>query len=131
MQAAFGEFFEDINEALREAVRQLGGHKKVGPQMRPELPMEQAANWLRDCLNPDRREKLSPEQVLMLLRLARTAGFDGAMSYIAFDAGYEPPRPVAPKDQEAELQHAFIDAVERLESIQKQLQRVQQVRKVA
>lgn len=131
MQAAFGEFFEDINDALREAVRKLGGHKKVGPQMRPELPLEQAANWLRDCLNPDRREKLSPEQVQFLLRLARAAGFDGAMGFVAFDAGYEPPRPVLPKDQEAELQHKFIDAVERLEAIQRQLQRVQQIRKLA
>lgn len=131
MQAAFGEFFEGINDALREAVRQCGGHKKLGPILWPELLAEQAGNRLRDCLNPDRRDKLSPEQVVLILRKAREAGFHGAMAYVAFDTGYEPPRPVVPEDQEAELQRTFIDAVERLESIQKQLQRVQQMRRVA
>lgn len=130
MQAAFGEFFEDVNEALREAVRQLGGNKKVGPLLWPELPQEQAANKLRDSLNPDRREKLSPEHLLMILRLSRAAGFHGAMGFVAFDAGYEPPRPVVPEDQESELQRAFVDAVGTLDAIQKQLQRVQGLRRV-
>lgn len=131
MQAAFSEFYEDINDALRDVVRQLGGNKKVGPKLWPELLEEQAGNRLRDCLNPDRREKLSPEQVLLLMRLAREAGVHAAMSYLAFSAGYEPPRPVDPGDQEAELQRTFIDAVERLEGIKTQLQRVQQMRRVA
>lgn len=130
MQASFGEFFEDINDALREAVRQLGGHKKVGPKLWPELLEEQAGNRLRDCLNPDRREKLSPEQVLLIVRLAREAGYHSVMAFMAFSTGYEPPRPVEPGDQEAELQRKFIDAVEGLQQIQKQLQRVQQMRRV-
>jgi hypothetical protein len=131
MQATFSEFYEDVNEALREAVRHLGGHKKVGPLLWPELLAEQAGNRLRDCLNPDRREKLSPEQVLLILRLACQGGFHGAMAYFAFNAGYEPPRPVVPEDQEAELQRKFIDAVEHLGAIQKQIGRVQSLRKVA
>jgi hypothetical protein len=131
MQAQFAEFFEDVNDALREAVRQLGGHKKVGPLLWPELPLDSASNRLRDCLNPDRREKLSPEQALLILCKAREVGYHGAMAFVAFTAGYEPPRPVVPEDQEAELQRTFIDAVERLESIQKQLQRVGQIRRAA
>lgn len=130
MQTGFDEFFEDVDDALREAVRQLGGHKKVGPKLRPELPVEQAANWLRDCLNPDRREKLSPQQLLLVMRLAAAEGYHGLMGFMAFDAGYEKPRPVQPQDQEAELQHAFVDAVGKLEAIQRQMQRVQ-MRKVA
>lgn len=131
MQSSFSEFFDDVDDALREAVRQLGGHKKVGPLLRPELPVDQASNWLRDCLNTDRREKLSPHQVLLIMRLAAQAGYHGLMAYVAFAAGYETPRPVDPADQEAELQRKFIDAVEGLQDIQKQLQRVQQMRRVA
>jgi hypothetical protein len=52
------------------------------------------------------------------------------MGFVAFDAGYEPPRPVVPEDQENELQRAFVDAVGTLENIQKQLQRVQGLRAV-
>lgn len=130
MQASFGEFFEDVNDALREAIRALGGYKKVGPKLFPDVLEDQAANRLRDCLNPDRRDTLTPSRVLMILRMAREAGFHGAMSFIAFDAGYEPPRPVVPEDQENELQRAFVDAVSTLETIQKQLQKVQGLRAV-
>lgn len=131
MQAAFSEFFESVNDALREAVRQLGGHKKVGPALWPEHPLEQASNRLRDCLNPDRREKLSPEQILFILKLGREAGYHGAMAFLATDAGYEAPRPLAPEDKEAELQRMFIAAVEQLEVIQKQLVRTRTLRAAA
>lgn len=130
MQAACDEFFEPFDDALREAVRQMGGHKRMGPLLRPELPRKQAANWLRGCLNADRREKLSPDQVLLVVRLAREAGYHGLMNYMAFSAGYENPRTIDPDDQEAALQHAFVDAVAKLEGIEKRLQRVQQLRRV-
>ena len=131
MQTPFAEFFDDVNDAIREAVRQLGGFKKVGPLLWPELAMEQAGNRLRDCMNADRREKLSLDQFMLILRLARQAGFHGVMGYVAYSTGYEAPRPVEPESQEAELQRAFVDAVQCLDGIQKQLQRVQQMRRVA
>lgn len=125
MQFEFGECYESVNDALKSAVAALGGVKKIGPKMRPEMTTEQAAQWLRDCTNPDRRERLSPEQVLMVLRLAREAGFHAAMDYVAFDCGYKA-QPVDPVSQEAELQGRFIDAVAQLAAIQSQMQRAQQ-----
>jgi hypothetical protein len=130
MQLEMGEFFESVNDALQAAVTALGGYKKVGPQLRPELPIDQAAGWLRDCLNSARREKLAPEQLMLLLRLARAAGYHAAMTFIAFDTGYKA-QPVDPESQEAELQEQFIVAVGKLESIQAQMQRVQRVRAVS
>lgn len=130
MQVAIGEFFEDVNEALRDAIKALGGNKKVGPVLWPELAMEAAANRLRDCLNPERREKLSPEQFMLILRLARQSGHHSVMQYLAFDAGYEAPRPVLVEDQEAQLQRSFVDAVDKLTKIQEQLNRVQMRRVV-
>lgn len=132
MQTDFGEFFESVNDSLRELVRQLGGHKKIGPMLWPELPQEGAANRLRDCLNPDRREKLSPEQFVLMLKLGRQAGYHGTMAFVASDTGYESPRPVAPEDAVNALQNAFVDAVSKLEVIQRQLARAQNhVRSVA
>lgn len=130
MQLEFAECYESVNDALQGAVTALGGYKKVGPALRPELPVDQAAQWLRDCLNAGRREKLSPEQVLLLLREAARAGFHPLMNFIAFDAGYKAV-PVDPQTQEAELQSRFIAAVEGLTAIQSQLQRIQRVRSVA
>jgi len=130
MQLEIGECFESVNDALAHIVTALGGFKKVAPAMRPELPIEQAAGWLRDCLNPARREKLAPEQVLLLLRLARAAGHHAAMNFMAFDTGYKA-QPVEPESQEQELQRRFVDAVDGLTAIQAQLQRVQRLRTVA
>jgi hypothetical protein len=124
MQLEIGEFHESINDALQAAVIALGGYKKVGPTLRPELPIDQAAGWLRDCLNPSRREKLSPEQVLLILRAARAAGYHAAMNFVAFDTGYRA-APVDPKDQANQLQERFIEAVQGLTAIQSQLQRLQ------
>lgn len=130
MQLEMGEFFETINDALQATVTALGGFKKVGPKMRPELPEEQAAQWLRDCLNPSRREKLSPEHLLMLLRMARAGGYHAAMHFLAFDTGYRAV-PIEPDTQEAELERDFIAAVGKLEGIQAKLQRIQRVRGAA
>ena len=61
-------FSEDIHDALRDVVRALGGVKDAGARLRPELPADAAGHWLKDCLNPERRHRLDPEQVLWLLR---------------------------------------------------------------
>jgi hypothetical protein len=129
MQLEIGECFESINDALQAAVTALGGFKKVGPALRPELPIEQAAGWLRDCLNPGRREKLSPEQVLLLLRQAREAGYHAAMNFVAFDTGYKA-TPVDPQSQAEQLQERFVAAVETLQGIQATMERLQRVRSV-
>lgn len=127
MQYEIGECFESVNDALKSAIKALGGFKKVGPKLRPELTgADQAANWLRDCTNPDRRERLTPEQFLMVLRMAREAGYHATMDYVAFDCGYKA-QPVDPQSQEAELQGRFIEAVEHLAAIQEQIQRTQRV----
>lgn len=130
MQLEIGECFESVNDALQAAVTALGGYKKVGPLMRPELPIDQAAGWLRDCLNPARREKLAPEQVMLILRKSREAGYHAAMNFVAFDTGYKA-NPVDPVTQEAELQERFIAAVEHLQGIQATMQRIQRVRACA
>lgn len=126
MQLEIGECFESVNDALVSAVTSLGGYKKVGP----ELPIDQAAGWLRDCLNTSRREKLSPEQFMVILRMARTQHYHAAMNFVAFDTGYKA-SPVDAESQEAELQSKFIDAVQHLSGIQAQLQRMQKVRAVS
>ena len=91
-------FFEDINEALREIVQALGGAKKVGPLFWPEKSVEQAHMLLLGCLNPDRKERLTPEQVLLLLRWGHEVDCHGAMHFIGQQAGYEI-RPIKPSDE--------------------------------
>jgi hypothetical protein len=102
-------FFEGVDEALRQVVAVLGGAKKVGAAMRPELPADQAGNWLLACLNRDRRERLNPDQVLYLLRAAREAGYHQSMAWIAAEAGYKV-EPLSPAQQRDRLADALLQA---------------------
>lgn len=118
-------FFEDINEALREAVNILGGAKRVGPLFWPEKTVEQAHSLLLACLNAERKERLTPEQVLLLLKWAREKGFHGAMHFICAEAGYRA-EPVDPEDERAKLQREFIAAVHEAKHLGDRLERLTQ-----
>ena len=117
--------FDDVLDALGEMVRALGGPKVVGPAMRPsELPIDQAAQWVRDCLNANRRERFDPAQVAWLLRKGREANCHAAMHFIADEAGYTRPMPLDPKDELAELQRRFIDAAGSVQAIGERIERL-------
>ncbi|HRD87796.1 MAG TPA: hypothetical protein PK752_05970 [Accumulibacter sp.] len=109
--------YENIEDALRDAVRALGGTKAVGGKLFPSLPIEQAASRVADCLNVDRRQHFAPSEVCWLLRQARIAGHHETMVYIATVAGYEPPRPASDPEELAALQQAFIRATSDLKAI--------------
>lgn len=103
-------FHESINDALREIVQALGGTKKVGAMMRPQKLIDEAGRWVSDCLNPDRREKFDPEEVMFLLREARKIGVHTGINYVCADAGYSNPQPIEPEDERAKLMREFIEA---------------------
>lgn len=115
---------ESVADALRDVVRAMGGAKTVGARMRPELPADHAGRWLSDALNDNRREHLSPQQLLWLLREGRQAGAHGAMAYLCAEAGYADPLPVAPADEAAALQRAYIDSVRAQQAIADRLERL-------
>ena len=112
---------EDFRQALEEIVRALGGHKAAGVRLRPELAADKAGQWLRDCLSADRRERLSLEQVELLLAEGRRGGCHAGMAYLAQATGYAPPVPQDPHDEAAQLQREFIAAVGALAVIQRRL----------
>lgn len=105
-------FVDDIYVALNDVVRALGGYKRAGSAMRPELPADQAGRWLSDCLNRAKREKLDPDQVMWLLGKGREIGCHVAMHFIATTSGYAEPVMVEPEDEIARLRRQFVEAVE-------------------
>lgn len=117
-------FLEDFNEAAKALVSALGGPKKVGAALRPELPIEQAGNWIRDCMNPDRREKFSPEQVLMLMRMGHQAGCHLLTAFMLEQTGYQAPQPIEPMDEMAELQRQFVASVEAQKALLARMERI-------
>jgi len=120
--------FTDLNDALTALVHALGGYKKVGVMLRPEWQTkpDAAAQWIRDCLNPDKREKLDGDQMLHLLRLGREVGFHAAKHWLDDELGYEKGAPLAPRDEFAALLHRqelmlaeFKQTAERMERLTK------------
>jgi hypothetical protein len=76
-------------------------------------------------LNSERREKLSPRQVMAILRRARDSGHHQLMEFIAGDSGYST-QPIEPRDELAELQRQFISAVKQSKHIADRLDRMTQ-----
>lgn len=116
-------FHDSLTDALNDCVRALGGPKSVGHAMRPEKSIDDARRWLLDALNPDRSEKLSPDQVLWLLREARKVNCHAAFTYMARECGYADPRPIEPEDARAALQREFVDQSKAMQRLFAQMER--------
>jgi hypothetical protein len=106
--------YEDFNDALHDLVQALGGFKKVGPKLWPALPAEDAAHRLRHCLNRDRREKLAPDELRLLLRWGCEAEFHGAKYFLDDDAGYGRTAPLDPREEKSKAAMAVQAAAEAL-----------------
>lgn len=115
--------YESFNEALIDCVKAAGGSKQVGPLLWPEKTPESAQRMLLDCMNEDRPAKLSPEQVLLVLRLARAKGMHDGMAFILGDLGYAPPVPIDPRDEAAELQRQFMGVMGKAEELVTRMER--------
>lgn len=116
---------ESINDALREVVQAAGGAKKAGSTLWPELPIDQASGRVRDCLNSDRREKFSPEQVMLLAKLGRQCGCHALALFMARECGYADPQPIEPEDEVARLQREFAEATKALGAMAARIEAVQ------
>lgn len=123
MQLDIPECYDSIDDALKAAVMALGGIKKVAARLRPDY--DNSDDWLRSCLNPGKRERLTPEQLMWVLREARAIGFHSAMDYVAGFAGYKA-TPVDAKAQAQELQSVIAAGVEQLNKQMAQLARLQE-----
>ena len=116
---------DSFNEALVGAVKVLGGSKVVGCLLWPEKAPDAAQRLLLDCLNDDRPAHLTPDHVLLVLRLARQAGHHGAVGWLLAELGYAPPVPVEPADVLGELQREFIAATRQMANMAARIERLQ------
>ena len=117
-------FHETLFAALDEIVKALGGSKKVGQLLRPDKSPDIAGKWLCNCLNPERVERLDPDQLLMLLREARKISAHAAINHILRESGYADAQPIEPEDERAALQRTFIQGVQTLTLLASRLERV-------
>jgi hypothetical protein len=115
---------ENFNDALIDCVRACGGSKAVGVLIWPALGVEAGQRKLLASLNPDRAEKLGPDEVLLLLRMARNAGEHVGMQYLCDTLSYSEPQPIEPRDEVDELRRQVLVMGK---SLQKALERIEQL----
>jgi hypothetical protein len=118
--------FETINEALIACVKALGGSKQVGHKLWPEKTLDTAQRHLLACLNEDKPERLSPEQLVLLMRLARERGFHMVMQHLAETLGYAEPQPIEPRDELADLLRQTLEAQRDMQRRQERIERLLQ-----
>lgn len=120
---------ESFHEALVECVRALGNSKVVAAKLWPAKAAadpSKAGAYLRDCLNPDRSEKLSLDELLLILREARSKGCHAGMQFLAHDLGYAEPQTVEPRDELSELLRLDLEANRETQRRQERIERLLQ-----
>lgn len=117
---------ETWTDALIDCVKAAGGSAIVGRKVFPEKSPESAQRALLDCLNDERPAKLSPDQVRLILKLARDKGYHGGIAYLLADLGYAPTTPIEPKDEVAELRREYIAAASQLTETVERMERMAQ-----
>ena len=115
-------FITDIYDALGDLVRAAGGPKAVGQMLKPEKTSEDAAGWVKDCLNRNRREKFDPEQILWLLKKGRELGCHEPVGFICKQAGYSAPEPIEAETELAKLLREYIETGNRLAVLQPKIE---------
>jgi hypothetical protein len=94
--------YESLHEALVEAVKEAGGSKVVAAALWPAAAardLDGARRKLTNSLDADRAEKLSLDELIHVMRMARDAGCHAPMHYLCQVLGYAAPWPVAPRDE--------------------------------
>lgn len=89
-------FYDDFRGAVKHLVGALGGPKIVGGLLRSTWPVEKAAGWVNDCLNPNRDSKFDFEDLAALMKAARERHIHCALWQLCDEAGYARPDIAAP-----------------------------------
>lgn len=102
-------FITDIYDALGDLVRAAGGPKAVGEALYPKKQPDDAAGYVKDCLNRTRRETFDAEEIQWLLKKGREAGCHDPIKWICDQAGYTAPDPKEPETELAKLLREYIE----------------------
>jgi hypothetical protein len=106
-------------------IRRCGGRKAFACEMWLDKPPRDAHNLLDACLNPERRERLAPGQVIYIAKRGRDVGFHAVMAFLCAEAGYAEPTPVFQLDERAELECQYIEATRLIARMAERIERIE------
>lgn len=123
MNTAPALWHDSIEEAISEACNALGGRKAVAVLLWPSVAVREAHNRIDAALNPERREKLSPAELMFIIGKAREAGCHSVMRFLCAEGGYQEPIAREPEDEKARLQREFIQAQRAMSQLAQRMER--------
>lgn len=82
-------FFETILDAIGADIAAAGGFKVVASKLWPTEPLATASARLRNSVNAEQPQKLCPDELLALKRLAYEVGSTATVDYEAQQLGYQ------------------------------------------
>jgi hypothetical protein len=115
-------FYDDEFDALQQMI--AGSDRTVkqcAAFLRPDLKPESSYAWLKTCLNPQGDQNLKFGQVVSL---ARYCGRFDALYYMADELTHARPGPLNPRDEIAQLQRNYIEAVHQARDIADRMERL-------
>lgn len=117
-------FHDRIEDAIDEVCRAAGGRKSMACALWPDKPARDAHNLLDACLNQERRERLTPSQLIYIARKGREVGCHALMTYFDHECGYES-KPVDLDAQRDRVVEVISDSTRMLASALATLERLQ------
>ena len=120
-------FFENLEDALSDSVKALGGAKAVGKMLFPDKTMEAAHTAVLDCLNPNRKEKFDYSQIIFIFREAKNIGSFAGFQYWAAQCEYEG-KPISVDQQEERVMQMIETSSKTLSQAISMLERIQKGR---
>lgn len=115
---------DTIYDALGADIAAAGGFKVVAGKLWPNTDPATGATKLRNAVNPEQAQKLCPQEVMSIKRLAKEAGSTATIDYEARELSYR----VEWIDPEDELEQIERENNELLKAILKRQERVEQLR---
>lgn len=117
-------FHDTIYDAIGADIAAAGGFKAVAGKLWPAESPTSAAAKLRNAINPEQQQKLCPEEVMQIKRLAHDVGSHATVTYEAHQMGYL----VQWIEPEDELQRIECENNELLKALTKRLDRADTLR---
>jgi hypothetical protein len=106
-------FHDTIYDALGADISAIGGFKVVAGKLWPAENPTTAATKLRNAINPDQAQKLCPDEILRVKRLAKEVGSYATVTYEARELGFDFAW-IQPEDEAARIQRRATELMEQL-----------------
>lgn len=119
---------ESLPDALIASIKSIGGSKVVASMLWPakaSRSIDDARRYLAACLDPERAEKLSLDEILLIMREARARGCHAAMAYLCHALSYAEPQPIEPRDEADELRRQLLAMGRNLQASLERLERME------